>query len=117
MYWYNHFHEPAFCGRECETLDDAIIIGGGLASLDVAKVLMFQNVERALKERGIAENLFTLDRNIAKVLEKHQLTLKDLGIKGCTLYYRRRIIDMPLTSAPTDTPVLLEKAQYIRSKI
>ena len=100
-----------------ETPDDTIIIGGGLASLDVAKVLMFENVERALRARGIEENMFTLDRSIAKVLDKHWLTLEDLDIKGCTLYYRRRIIDMPLTSAPTETPVLLERAQNIRAKI
>jgi len=78
---------------------------------------MFENVERALRARGIEENMFTLDRSIAKVLAKHQLTLADLNIKGCTLYYRRRIIDMPLTSAPTDTPALLERAQNIRAKI
>ena len=78
---------------------------------------MFQNVERALRAKGIEENMFTLDRSIAKVLAKHQLTLADLGIKGCTLYYRRRIIDMPLTSAPTDTPAQLERAQNIRAKI
>jgi len=56
-----------------ETPDNAIIIGGGLASLDVAKVLMFENVERALRARGIEENMFTLDRSIAKILAKHQL--------------------------------------------
>lgn len=117
IYWYNHFHEPNYSDMTFDTFDKAIIIGGGLASLDVAKVLMFQNVERALRERGIEENMFTLDRSIAKILEKHQLTLEDLNIKGCTLYYRRRIMDMPLTSAPTDTPALLERAQGIRTKI
>lgn len=117
IYWYNHFHEPTYSDMTFDTFDDAIIIGGGLASFDVAKILMFQNVERALRERGIEENLFTLDRSIAKILEKHNLTLAELGIKGCTLYYRRRIIDMPLSSAPTDTPALLERAQRINTKI
>lgn len=117
IYWYNHFHESTYSEMTFETPDDAIIIGGGLASLDVAKVLMFENVERALRARGIEENMFTLDRSIAKVLDKHELTLADLGIKGCTLYYRRRIKDMPLTSAPTNTSALLERAQNIRTKI
>ena len=117
IYWYNHFHESTYSEMTFETPDDVIIIGGGLASLDVAKALMFENVERALKVRGIEANMFTLDRSIAKVLDKHNLTLADLGIKGCTLYYRRRIKDMPLTSALTNTPALLERAQNIRTKI
>jgi len=117
IYWYNHFHEPNFSGQTYETPDNAIIIGGGLASLDVAKALMFQNVERALKEKGYEENLFTLDRSIAKVLDKYDLKLEDLGIKGCTIYYRRRIKDMPLSTQATDTPVALLKAQAIQEKI
>lgn len=117
IYWYNHFHEPDFAGMPYETPDDAIIVGGGLASLDVAKVLMFQNVEKALKEKGFSENMFTLDRSITKVLDKLGLTLDDLGIKGCTLYYRRRVKDMPLSTLPTDTPEQLEKAQRVREKI
>lgn len=117
IYWYNHFHEPTFSGPQLETPDDALIIGGGLASLDVAKALMFQNVERALRSRGIEENLFSLDRSIAKVLKKRRLSLQDLGIKGCTLCYRRRVPDMPLSSHSVDTPEALEKAQKIREKI
>jgi len=117
IYWYNHFHEPNFAGQRYETPDDAIIIGGGLASLDVAKALMFQNVERALKEKGYQENMFTLDRSIAKVLEKYDLKLADLGLKGCTIYYRRRIKDMPLSTQATDTPAALLKAQRIQEKI
>lgn len=117
IYWYNHYHEPHFSGQHFETPDGAIIIGGGLASLDVAKVLMFENVQRALKARGYEVDLFTLDRSIAKVLEELNLTLEDLGVKGCTLYYRRRAMDMPLSSNPTDTPEQVTKAQIINEKI
>lgn len=117
IYWYNHCHEPGYDGPQLETPDGAAIIGGGLASLDVAKALMFLNVEKALRARGIEENLFTLDRSIAKVLEKHGLTLADLGLRGCTVYYRRRICDMPLYQPPTDAPEDLEKAQKVREKI
>ena len=117
IYWYNHFHEPNFAGQTYETPDNTTIIGGGLASLDVAKAIMFQNVERALKERGYQENMFTLDRSIAKVLDKHNLKLADLGLKGCTIYYRRRIKDMPLSTQVTDTPAALLKAQKIQEKI
>lgn len=117
IYWYNHKHEPDYSGQNYEITDNAIIVGGGLASLDVAKVLMFELVEKALKARGIEVTLFELDRSIAKVLDSHGLTLDDLGIKGCTIFYRRRIKDMPLSPSPTDTPELLAKAQRVREKI
>ena len=117
IYWFNHKHEPGFDQGQYQIKDEVAIIGGGLASLDVAKVIMFELVEKALKERGHETNLFALDRSIAKVLEGLNLTLEDLGIKGCTLYYRRRIKDMPLSPFPTDTPEKLAKAQAVREKI
>jgi len=117
IYWFNHKHEPGYMGEQYEIKDDAIVIGGGLASLDVLKVLMIESVERALKARGIETDMFVLDRSIAKVLEEKKLTLVDLGIKGCTLYYRRRIKDMPLTPTSTDTQEQLAKAELVREKV
>ncbi|MGI0016208.1 MAG: FAD-dependent oxidoreductase, partial [Nitrososphaera sp.] len=38
--WFNHNHEPDYDGPHLETYDDAIVVGGGLASLDVVKILM-----------------------------------------------------------------------------
>ena len=70
IYWFNHFHEPNYSGYQYETPDGTIIIGGGLASLDVAKVLMFETVKKALKARGHVVDLFSLDKSIAKVLNK-----------------------------------------------
>lgn len=117
VHWFNHKHEPNYAGPAMEVKDNAMVIGGGLASLDVAKIMMFETVQKALKTRGINVDLFTLDHGIHKVLEKHQLTLDELGVKGCTLYYRRRAIDMPLSPMPTNTPEQLEKAQMVRQKI
>ena len=88
-----------------------------LASLDVAKVLMFELVQKALKERGHEIDLFALDRSIAKVLDEKGLTLEDLGIKGCTLFYRRRIKDMPLSPGDPITPEEIAKAEAVREKI
>jgi len=115
--WFNHFHEPGFDGKKYEIIDDAIIIGGGLASLDVAKALMIESVHAKLKERGHESNMFTLDRSIVRVLDEFGLTLDDLGLKGCTLYYRRRVKDMPLSPMATDTPEKLEKAENVREKL
>lgn len=117
MYWFNHKHEPDYNGPQFEIKDEAIVIGGGLASLDVIKVLMIESVQEALTARGIKTNMFELDRSIARVLEKHKLSLEDLGIKGPTLYYRRRIKDMPLSPFPPDTPDKLAKAEMVREKI
>ena len=40
-----------------EPLDDAIVIGGGLASIDVAKLLMLETTRAKLRERGIEEDI------------------------------------------------------------
>ncbi len=117
IYWFNHKHEPGFDSSAYEIKDEVAIVGGGLASLDVAKVLMFELVQKALEERGHQVDLFALDRSIARVLDGLGLTLEDLGIKGCTLYYRRRVKDMPLSPAPTDTPEKLAKVQMVREKV
>ena len=117
IYWFNHKHEPGYTGEQYEIRDGAIVIGGGLASLDVLKVLMIETVEQALKARGHDVDMFALDRSIAKVLEEKGLTLNDLGIEGCTLYYRRRIKDMPLSPMETDTPEKLAKAEMVREKV
>ncbi|MFK7908166.1 MAG: hypothetical protein AB8B69_23750 [Chitinophagales bacterium] len=117
IYWFNHFHEPTYTGQQFEILDDTMVIGGGLASLDVVKVLMILSVQRALKEKGHEVNLFQLDRNIAKVLDGLGYTLADLGLKGATLYYRRRIKDMPLSPTLADTPEKLERIKLVQEKI
>jgi len=115
--WYNHFHEPGFDGLHHDILDDAIVVGGGLASLDVVKALMIESVQKKLNEKGHDVDMFTLDRSIVKVLDELGYTLSDLGLKGCRLFYRRRTIDMPVTPMATDTPEKLEKAQGIREKL
>lgn len=117
IYWFNHKHEPGFDQAMYRIEDGVAIIGGGLASLDVAKVLMFELVQKALTERGFEVDLFALDRSIAKVLDEKGLTLKDLGIRGCTLFYRRRIKDMPLSPGNPSTPEEIAKAEAVREKI
>ncbi|MCB0430649.1 MAG: FAD-dependent oxidoreductase [Flavobacteriales bacterium] len=116
-HWFNHYHEPGYNGKTFEIRDNAVIIGGGLASIDMAKLVMMELVQKALAERSIKTDTLELERGIDKVLEKHDLKFEDLGLKGCTLFYRRRKIDMPLTPSPTDTPEQLEKAQSVRVKV
>lgn len=117
IYWYNHFHEEGYAGEQMEVKDGALVIGGGLASIDVVKALMMETVQKALKERGHDVHMFDLERGIAKVLDGLGLTLADLGLKGCTLVYRRRVKDMPLFPGDTDTPEKLAKAETVREKV
>ncbi len=117
MYWFNHMHEPDYDGPKVAVEDGAIVVGGGLASIDVCKAIMMLLVEAQLRQRGIETNLFELDRGIDRVLAAHGLSFQSLGLKGCTLFYRRRIEDMPLTPMDTSTPELLAKAQAVRRKV
>jgi len=117
VHWFNHKHEPNYNGQRFTLVDKALVIGGGLASLDVVKIIMIETVQEALQKKGIDVDMFTLDHGINKVLDNHHLTLNDLGLQGCTLFYRRRAIDMPLSPLATDTPENLLKAQTVRQKI
>ena len=117
MHWYNHFHEPGYTGGGLELADGALVVGGGLASIDICKALMMETVQGALAMRGIHTNMFDLERGIGKVLEAHGLSLADLGLRGCTLVYRRRVKDMPLFPGETDTPEKLAKAETVREKV
>jgi NADPH-dependent glutamate synthase beta subunit-like oxidoreductase len=110
--WFNHKHEPNHDGPHFEAHDNALIVGGGLASLDVVKIMMLETVVAALQSRGIKADLLTLEHEtIGKFLQAHNLTLEALGLQGCMLVYRRRMIDMPLSEMPHDaTP---ERAQIV----
>jgi len=115
--WFNHYHESNYSGKQYEIVDDAIVIGGGLASIDMAKMIMMELVKEKLTERGIESNILVLDKGIDRVLEANNLTFEELGLKGCTLYYRRRDMDMPLSPMPINSPEDLEKAQNVRVKV
>ena len=39
VYWFNHYEEPGYDGPRYEVKDDAIVVGGGLASVDVVKII------------------------------------------------------------------------------
>jgi len=101
IYWFNHFFEQDYDGPQYEPEDGAIIVGGGLASIDVIKVLQIETVRRALEQRGIHADMLHLEHaGIPATLAEHGLTWDALGLKGATLFYRRRIEDMPLADMP-----------------
>ncbi len=119
VHWFNHYIEPGYSGPQIEPKDGAVVVGGGLASLDVVKILMLETVVRALKARGHEVDLYELEqRGIHKVLSERNLTLSDLGLKGCTLIYRRLAEDMPLAEPKENTtPQQMEQTRATRRKL
>jgi ferredoxin--NADP+ reductase len=99
--WFNHLDESDYRGPRFEARDGALVVGGGLASIDVVKVLMLETTRAKLAERGIEEPMLELEvKGIPKVLARHGLAFEDLGLEGCTLFYRRDVESMPLVEIP-----------------
>ncbi len=117
--WFNQNHDPAYKGPQFELKDDAIIVGGGLASIDTSKMVMIELTRAALRERGIEVDALTLEhKGVIPFLTEHNLSLEKLNIKGCTLYTRHDMADMPLTSLPDNpTQAEIEKAAAVREKM
>ncbi len=114
IYWFNHYNEKAYVGPRYEITPGAIVVGGGLASIDVVKVLQIETTLRALAARGIAESMLRLEREgIEPVLAAHGLKWAELNVAPCQLYYRRRVLDMPLSDIPPDAPP--KRAEAMRS--
>jgi len=119
IYWYNHKNEKSYNGPRYDAPDETIVLGGGLASLDVVKVLQLENYERALKARGFAVNMHDLEkRGIPAVCKTLGVDPASLGVKGCLLIYRRREQDMPLAQPPENaTPEQIAKTEQVRQKV
>ncbi len=120
MDWFNHCHDPEFEGQRFQIPDETVIIGGGLASLDVAKICMIKIVQTALhSHKGILVDALTFEREgVLPYLEKQGLSLADLNVKGCTLVVRKTVEAMPLTVIPDHAgPEDLKKAGETRRKL
>ena len=119
IYWFNHYLEKNYDGPRYDLTPSAIVVGGGLASIDVVKVLQIEMTLAALKARGIAGDMLALEREgIEPVLNASGLKYADLGVAPCKLYYRRRVLDMPLSDIPPDAPAKRAEAlRQARAKI
>ena len=119
IYWFNHYREPGYAGPSYEVVDRTLVVGGGLASIDVVKALQLEMTCRKLAERGITADLVEMEvEGIPATLAQHGLEWKDLGLEGCMLYYRRRIEDMPLAEAPANAkPEQIAKIEAVRRRI
>jgi len=119
IYWYNHKNEEGYTGQRYQAPDEALVVGGGLASIDVVKVLQLENYERALRARGVQTDVYELEKKgVPAVCKMHGIAPEDLGVKGCLLIYRRRAQDMPLAQPPENaTPEQVAKTEAIRQKM
>src|SRR5580692_578949 len=119
LYWYNHKNEEGYTGPRYGAPDEALVVGGGLASIDVVKVLQLENYERVLRSRGVQTDVYELEKKgVPAVCKMHGIAPEDLGVKGCLLIYRRREQDMPLAQPPENaTPEQLAKTESIRQKM
>jgi NADPH-dependent glutamate synthase beta subunit-like oxidoreductase len=119
IYWFNHYLEAAYSGPRYELTPGTIVVGGGLASIDVVKVLQIETALKVLDARNINEDILRLEREgLEPVLASHNLKYTDLGIAPCRLYYRRRVLDMPLSDIPPDAPAKRQDAlRAARAKI
>ena len=119
VYWYNHNEQPTYTGEPIVVEDNAVVVGGGLASIDVVKILQVELVSKVLKGRGIEISTIDLEhKGIPAALEEFNLTWDDLELKGSYLLYRRNVRNMPLASIPADaTPEKDQKIRDTRAKI
>jgi ferredoxin--NADP+ reductase len=118
IYWYNHKNEAGYSGPRYETPDETLVVGGGLASIDVVKVLQLENYERALKAVGITTDMHQLEKGIPAACKAYGIKPEELGVKGCLLIYRRREQDMPLAQPPDNaTPEQIAKTEQVRLKM
>jgi ferredoxin--NADP+ reductase len=118
IYWYNHKNEKDYTGPRYETPDETVVVGGGLASIDVVKVLQIENYERAMHARGISTSMHELEKGIPAACKAHGVDPQSLGVKGCLLLYRRREQDMPLAQPPDNaTTEQTAKTEMVRQKM
>jgi hypothetical protein len=119
IYWFNHYPEKSYDGPRYIPSPGAIVIGGGLASFDVVKVLQIETTLAALRARNIDEEVVRLEREgIEPVLKSHGLDWQQLRVPSCKLFYRRRVLDMPLSDiSPDAPPKRAEAMRQARAKI
>ena len=119
VYWFNHYEEPGYDGPRYEVHDDAMVVGGGLASVDVVKIINLELYRSALRKRGIEVSVVDMEhKGITATLAQHKIDPAELGVKGCTLFYRRRVKDMPLAFPKAGaSPEQIAKTEAVREKM
>ncbi|MEM1415511.1 MAG: FAD-dependent oxidoreductase [Myxococcota bacterium] len=99
VYWFNHHHEAGYAGPAYECPEGALVVGGGLASVDVAKILSLETHARKLREQGVEVDVVELElKGIPAWCKAKGIELPE--VIPPTLVYRRDMESMPLASFP-----------------
>ncbi len=116
---FNHTNDTSYDGPRFPILDNTFVVGGGLASIDVCKILMVESVRLALEERGISEPMLEIElKGLPKILARHNTSLVELGVHGCTLFHRGSVSAMPVVQIPRDAdPERRDKAHGARLRL
>ncbi|HET8931944.1 MAG TPA: hypothetical protein VFN67_00820 [Polyangiales bacterium] len=118
VYWFNHYEDNHYDGPAYAVEQSAIVVGGGLASVDVGKIINLELYKRALAVRGIHVPIVELEhQGIPKTLAAHDLTVELLGIAGATIFYRRRVQDMPIAFPKDNSPEQIKRTEIVREKM
>ncbi len=119
VYWFNHYHESGYSGTNVTVTDDALVVGGGLASIDVCKILQLELVKQKVESKIENFDIVEMEhKGISKYLEMHDIDYGSLNINGATLVYRRDIENMPLTTIPENADdQIVEKRKLARRKV
>ncbi|MBI9042072.1 FAD-dependent oxidoreductase [Lutibacter sp.] len=117
--WFNHKHEYNYLGKNYFIKNNIVVIGGGLASLDVIKIVMIELVKKQLYlKKAIDIDLFTIEKEgVTSILEKNNITLSDLQISKAKLIYRRTAKDMPLKTPIDESKESIEAARLVSEKL
>jgi len=118
IYWYNHKNEKNYDGPRYEVPQNTAIFGGGLSSIDVMKAVQIETYERALKAAGVECTMYDLEhKGITHFCEERGIDPDSLGVKDCTIYYRRRKFDMPMAQQKDKSEEAKAKVEATRAKI
>jgi ferredoxin--NADP+ reductase len=117
--WFNHKHETDFSGQNYFLKGKVVVIGGGLASLDVIKIAMIELVRKQLYiVKNIKVDRFLLEKNgVKEVLDKNKITLEDLNVQKAVLVYRRSAKDMPLKIPKDKSDKSVLEAKLVSEKL
>lgn len=117
--WFNHQHEADYDGPRYAIPEGALVVGGGLASIDVLKICSLMTYARKLEARGVKVDLCELElRGIDAYCERHDIDPASLAVVPARLIYRRGMQDMALVDLPPDADEAMEKkVRAAREKI
>jgi len=119
VFWFNHYHEENFEGKNVNVVDNALVIGGGLASIDVCKITQLELVKQKVESKIENFDIVEMEhKGIPKYLSEHNINYDDLDIIGTKLIYRRNIENMPITTIPEGLDNdMIEKRKMARRKV